>query len=86
MVGYVDDVAYSFAHQLHESLQWNLHIRDHKESFIRQITIRINHLRRVCVNARFDTRIMVANVVVMSKLTYLITLWGAAQQYLLSAL
>ena len=29
---------------------------------------------------------MVANGVVMSKLTYLITLWGGAQQYLISAL
>ena len=40
-----------------------------------------------CVNASFGTRLMVANGVVMSKLNYLITLWGGgAQQYLLSAL
>ena len=39
----------------------------------------------MCVNASFGTRLMVANGVVMSKLVYLITLWGGAQQYLLNA-
>ena len=60
--------------QLHQSLQWNLHLRDHKESLARQLTSRINGLKRVCANAKFATRLMVANGVVMSKLTYLITL------------
>ena len=72
--------------QLHQSLQWNLHLRDHKESLLKQLTSRINGLKRVCVNAKFGTKLMVANGVVMSKLAYLITLWGGAQQYLLSAL
>ena len=33
-----------------------------------------------------QTKLKVANGVVMSKLSYLITVWGGAQQYLLSAL
>ena len=37
------------------------------------------------MNASFGTKLMVANGVVMSKLVYLITVWGGAQQYLLSA-
>ena len=53
---------------------------------MKQLTSRLNGLRKVCVNASFGTRLMVANGVVMSKLSYLITLWGGAQQYLLSAL
>ena len=53
---------------------------------MKQLTGRINGLRRVCLNASFQTKLKVANGVVMSKLTYLITLWGGAQQYLLSAL
>jgi hypothetical protein len=71
---------------LHHSLKWNTHLRDDKESLINQLTSRLNGLRRVCVNASFGTRLMVANGIVMSKLVYLITLWGGAQQYLMSAL
>ena len=37
-------------------------------------------------NTNFDTRLMVANGAVQSKLVYLITLWGGAPQYLLRAL
>ena len=47
--------------QLHQSLQWNLHIRDHKESLMKQLTSRLNGLRKVYVNASFGTRLMVAN-------------------------
>ena len=43
-------------------------------------------MRRVSVNASFSTKLMVANGIVMSKLVYLITLWGGAQQYLMNAL
>jgi hypothetical protein len=71
--------------QLHQSLKWNLHVRDHKESLMNQLTSRINALKRVSENASFGTKLMIANGIIMSKLTYLITLWGGAQQYLLSA-
>ena len=70
---------------LHQSLEWKLHIRDHKESLMNQLNSRLNGLRKLCVNASFGTRLMVANGVVMSKLVYLITLWGGAQQFLLNA-
>ena len=46
----------------------------------------MNGLKKVSANASFSTKLMVANVVVMSKLSYLITLWGGAQQYLLGAI
>jgi hypothetical protein len=72
--------------QLHHLLDWNFHLRDYEGSLMGQLTSRINGLRRVCFNASFQTKLKVANGVFMSKLTYLITLWGGAQQYLLSAL
>jgi hypothetical protein len=71
---------------LHQSLQWNLHIRNHKNSIMNQITSRINGLKKIARNSTFNTRLMVANGVVMSKLGYLITVWGGAQQYLLKGL
>lgn len=72
--------------QLHQSLQWNHHILDHESSLMKQLTTRINGLKKISVNATFNTRLMVANGAVMSKMVYLITLWGGAQQYLLKAL
>ena len=71
---------------LHQSLQWNHHLQGSKTSLLRQLTSRINGLKRISRNATFQTRLMVANGVVMSKLVYLVTLWGGAQQYLLKAL
>ena len=60
--------------QLHQNLGWASHIRDHSSSLLRQLSCRINGLKKVCVNASFETKVMVANGIVMSKLTYLITL------------
>ena len=71
--------------QLHQGLEWNHHLRDHKGSLLSQLTSRMNGLKKVSANASFSTKLMVANGVVMSKLSYLITLWGGAQQYLLGA-
>ena len=62
--------------KLHQSMQWNQHIRDGESSLLRQLTTRINGLKKISVNATFHTRLMVANGVVMSKMAYLITLWG----------
>ena len=70
---------------IHQSLHWNQHIRDHEGSLIRQLTYRINGLKRIARNSTFQTKLMIANGAVMSKLVYLITVWGGATQYLLKA-
>ena len=72
--------------QIHQTLKWNQHIADDKASLIKQLKSRNNGLKRISQNAKFSTRLMVANGAVQSKLVYLITLWGGAQQYLLQAL
>ena len=71
---------------INQDLRWNQHLQDHESSLARQLTGRINGLKRVAQNATFATKLMVANGIVQSKLVYLITLWGGAQQYLLKAL
>ena len=53
---------------------------------IRQLTSRINGLCLISSRASFSTRLMVANGIVMSKLCYLIQLWGGAEDYLIQAL
>ena len=65
--------------QLHQSMQWNQHIRDGESSLLRQLTTRINGLKKISVNATFQTWPMVANGVLRSKMVYLITLWRGAQ-------
>ena len=71
---------------VHQSLKWNQHLADDKSSLIRQLTSRNNGLKKISRNAKFSTKLMVASGAVLSKLVYLITLWGGAQQYLLKAL
>ena len=71
---------------VHQSLKWNQHLTDNKSSLVNQLTSRINGLKKISSSAGFSTRLMVANGAVLSKLVYLITLWGGAQLYLLKAL
>ena len=71
---------------LSNSLSWNSHIRDTKNSLISILTSRINALTKICCFSSFLTRKMVANGIVMSHLTYLIPLYGGCPEYLLTAL
>ena len=71
---------------IHQTLQWNQHISDHKSSLIRQLTGRINGLKQISRTFTFSTRLMIANGAIMSKLGYLITVWRGASQYLMKAL
>ena len=56
--------------------KWKQHILSSKQSLITQITSRINGLSLISPRATFATRLMVANGIVISKLCYLIQLWG----------
>ena len=71
---------------LHQDFSWKQHLRDHKSSLLNQLTQRMNGLRKMFQNATFQTRLMVANGVIMSRLTYLITLWGGATKNLIKSL
>ena len=71
---------------LHQSLKWKEHIQANEKSLIIQLTSRLNALRKLAINAPFITRLMAANAVFISVLSYLISLWGASEGYLLRAL
>ena len=47
---------------------------------------RLNALKKLTKIARFKTRLMVANGIFMSKVIYLIALWGGCETYLLKSL
>ena len=71
---------------IHQSLKWREHLQTNESSLIRQLTSRLNALRMLGINAPFKTRLMAANSVFMSLLTYLIPLWGGTEGYLIKAL
>ena len=69
-----------------ENLKWREHLLDNEQSLVRQLTSRINGLVKVSEYASFSTRLMVANGIFVSKLCYLIQLWGGTEGYLLASL
>ena len=69
-----------------EDLKWREHIVGSDQSLAKQLTSRVNGLLMVTARAPFATRLAVANGIFMSKLCYLIQLWGGAAGYLLQAL
>ena len=69
-----------------EDLKRKEHLVNNKQSLVRQLTSRINGLLKVCKRASKTTRLKVANGIFISKLCYLIQVWGGCPEYLLSAL
>ena len=72
--------------QISQDLKWNQHILEGDQSLVKQITSRINGLCLLSPRSSFQTRLMVANGIVISKLCYLIQLWGGCEEYLLKPL
>ena len=69
-----------------DNMKWRQHVLEDDQSMIRQLTSRINGLSKISTRADMKTRLMVANGIVMSKVCYLIELWGGCEGYLLHSL
>ena len=52
----------------------------------RQVITRVNALNKIARCSSFKTRKNIANGIVISKLTYLIQLWGGCSKYLIMCL
>ena len=72
--------------QVSEDLKWKEHILLGEQSVVKQLTSRVNGLCLISNQATFQTRLMVANGIIMSKLCYLIQLWGGCEDYLTHSL
>ena len=60
-----------------DDLKWTEHIRDNKkEHLTRSLYTRLGALKKIRNGANFRTRKMIAEGIIVSKLSYLITLWG----------
>ena len=71
---------------LHQDMKFKEYIVSNKESLLRSLNTRVSALKIVGKVANFRTRKMIANGIFMSKLIYLIELWGGSANYLLVAL
>ena len=69
-----------------ENFKWKEHVLGSEQSLVRQLTSRLNGLILICNRAPFKTRLQVANGIFISKLCYLVQLWGGVEGYLLNAL
>ena len=69
-----------------QNLKWTEHILLNKKSLIRQLGTRLNALQKICQTADFKTRKMFADGLFMSKLTYLIQVWGGCEDFLVKCL
>ena len=59
-----------------EDLKWSEHLRDNKENLIHSLTTRLGAIKKIGRITTFKNRKMLANGIFMSKLSYLIALWG----------
>ena len=61
---------------IHENLKWSEHLVDNSNSLLRQLNQRLGALKRICKLTNFKNRKMIANGLFVSKISYLICLWG----------
>ena len=71
---------------IHQDMKWAEHIQDNEDSLLRALNTRLNALKQLSKIAGFKTRKMVADGIFMSKLIYLIVLWGGCTKELSHAL
>ena len=59
-----------------DNLKWAEHIQDNRESLILALTARLGALKKISRVASFKNRKMLANGIFLSKLSYMIAIWG----------
>ena len=70
---------------IHQSLKWKEHVLSNEKSLIKILTTRLTALKKISKNATFKTRLMVANACFLSVISYMISVWGGAEAYIIRA-
>ena len=71
---------------IHQDMKWSEHLLDNETSLVKSLTTRLAALKKVGRVAGFKNRKMIANGLIMSKLSYLIPLWAGCETYIIQAL
>ena len=66
---------------VHQNLKWSEHILNGEGSLVKALTTRLGALKKVGRIAGFKNRKMIADGLIMSKLSYLIPLWAGSETY-----
>ena len=72
--------------EVSNNFTWKEHIILNEKSMIKMMTSRINALMKVSWAADFKTRKMIANAIVMSRIVYMVQVYGNASEYMLRSL
>ena len=72
--------------KIHENMNFSEHIMDAKDALIKTLNKRIGALKKIKKCASFKAKLNIANGIFMSKILYLLPLYGGCPEYLLSAL
>ena len=70
---------------IHESLKWKEHVLNNEKSMIKILGTRLSALKKISLNATFKTRLMVGNSCFISVITFMISVWGGTESYLIRA-
>ena len=71
---------------IHQTLKWKEHLLSGSTSLLAMLAKRLSVLKRTSRNASFKTRLKVANACFISILTYMISVWGSSESYVLKAI
>ena len=71
---------------INQNYKWTEFIRDNNNSLIKSLNMRLGALKKVSNAASFKTRKLLANGIFISKLLYLMPLWGGCKKYLIKSL
>ena len=72
--------------QIHESMTFSQYIMDGKDALIKILNKRIGALKKIRNVASFKAKLNIANGIFMSKILYLLPLYGGCPDYLLSSI
>ena len=68
------------------NLKWDEYLMHNSDSVVKKLSQRLSAIKQICNVANFKTRKMMTNGLFMSKLAYLIPLWGGCQKFLVHGL
>ena len=71
---------------IHEDLKWSEYILIGENSLVKSLCSRLKALKLVCGVASFKARKMIGEGIFMSKLIYVIQVWGGCELYLINVL
>ena len=71
--------------QLHEHLKFREYVQDNDKSLLKSLNTTLNALKQIKRVTTFCQRLAIANGIFNSKVVFLISVWGGADEYLLDS-